>query len=272
MSRLNQHISLKVKQELALKPKMLQSLKMLALPILELESYIRQELQANPLLELREEKEDDDLQETSEDQSTPESNTELEDVDSQEEVTEAQEEARQLTEVLDQWNEYHSNNEYQRTESDKDYGESLIRYEENSKEIFLAQLYPLNLPEAEVDFITDMVDSSDIYGFLTAGYDLYKAARKYKISPRRADELHEIAMQLSPKGLTSRNISECLAAQLTEEQKANPIILGMVTHQFENLIHRRYQLIASHFNVAEDTIMTYREQDRKSTRLNSSHL
>ena len=162
MSRLNQHISLKVKQELALKPKMLQSLKMLALPILELESYIRQELQANPLLELREEKEDDDLQETSEDQSTPESNTELEDVDSQEEVTEAQEEARQLTEVLDQWNEYHSNNEYQRTESDKDYGESLIRYEENSKEIFLAQLYPLNLPEAEVDFITDMVDSSEI--------------------------------------------------------------------------------------------------------------
>lgn len=263
MSRLNQHISLKVKQELALKPKMLQSLKMLALPILELESYIRQELQANPLLELREEKEDDDLQETSEDQSTPESNTELEDVDSQEEVTEAQEEARQLTEVLDQWNEYHSNNEYQRTESDKDYGESLIRYEENSKEIFLAQLYPLNLPEAEVDFITDMVDSSDIYGFLTAGYDLYKAARKYKISPRRADELHEIAMQLSPKGLTSRNISECLAAQLTEEQKANPIILGMVTHQFENLIHRRYQLIASHFNVAEDTIMTYREQISK---------
>lgn len=109
MSGMNQHISLKQKQELALKPKMLQSLKMLALPILELESYIRQELQSNPLLELREEKEDDDLQETSSDQNAPESNTELEDVDTQEEISEALNEARQLTDILDQWNEYHSN-------------------------------------------------------------------------------------------------------------------------------------------------------------------
>jgi DNA-directed RNA polymerase specialized sigma54-like protein len=45
---MDQYLSLKQKQELALKPKMLQSLKMLALPILELESYIKQELEANP--------------------------------------------------------------------------------------------------------------------------------------------------------------------------------------------------------------------------------
>ncbi|HPH61671.1 MAG TPA: RNA polymerase sigma-54 factor, partial [Candidatus Syntrophosphaera sp.] len=56
MSILSQNISLKQRQELALKPKMLQSLKMLSLPILELEDYIKQELEQNPLLELREEK------------------------------------------------------------------------------------------------------------------------------------------------------------------------------------------------------------------------
>jgi len=37
MNSFNQNISMQVKQELALKPKMLQSLKMLTLPILELE-------------------------------------------------------------------------------------------------------------------------------------------------------------------------------------------------------------------------------------------
>jgi DNA-directed RNA polymerase specialized sigma54-like protein len=41
---------------------MLQSLKMLALPILELEAYIKQELVNNPLLELREEKDEEDLE------------------------------------------------------------------------------------------------------------------------------------------------------------------------------------------------------------------
>ena len=263
MSGMNQHISLKQKQELALKPKMLQSLKMLALPILELESYIRQELQSNPLLELREEKEDDDLQETSSDQNAPESNTELEDVDAQEDVSEALTEARQLTDILDQWNEYHSGNGYQRSEGERDHGESLIRYEENNKELFLEQLYPQNLPEHEIDFITEMVDSCDIYGFLTDDYDIYAVARRFKISARRADELHELVLQLSPLGITSRNISECLCAQLTEEQRANPIIHGMVTEQFDNLIHRRYQKIASYYNVAEDTIMAYREQISK---------
>lgn len=261
MSRMDQHISLKQKQELALKPKMLQSLKMLALPILELESYIRQELQTNPLLELREEKDDDDeLQETSIDQDNEERDKDPEDADSEEEVSEVMAEARQLTEILDQWNEYHSNSEYQSSESEKDQGESLIRYEENSKETFLAQLYPLNLPEAEIDFITDMVDSCDVYGFLSDDYDLYKVARRYKISQRRADELHELVLQLSPKGITSRNISECLCSQLNEEQRQNPIIRGMVCEHFDDLIHRRYQKIASSFNVAEDTIMTYREQ------------
>ena len=263
MSSMNQNISLKQKQELALKPKMLQSLKMLALPILELESYIRQELQSNPLLELREEKEDDDLQETSSDQNAPESNTELEDVDAQEDVSEALTEARQLTDILDQWNEYHSGNGYQRSEGERDHGESLIRYEENNKELFLEQLYPQNLPEHEIDFITEMVDSCDIYGFLTDDYDIYAVARRFKISARRADELHELVLQLSPLGITSRNISECLCAQLTEEQRANPIIHGMVTEQFDNLIHRRYQKIASYYNVAEDTIMAYREQISK---------
>ncbi|MCB5265418.1 MAG: RNA polymerase factor sigma-54 [Candidatus Cloacimonetes bacterium] len=263
MSSMNQNISLKQKQELALKPKMLQSLKMLALPILELESYIRQELQSNPLLELREEKEDDDLQETSSDQNAPESNTELEDVDTQEDVSEALTEARQLTDILDQWNEYHSGNGYQRSEGERDHGESLIRYEENNKELFLEQLYPQNLPEHEIDFITEMVDSCDIYGFLTDDYDIYAVARRFKISARRADELHELVLQLSPLGITSRNISECLCAQLTEEQRANPIIHGMVTEQFDNLIHRRYQKIASYYNVAEDTIMAYREQISK---------
>ncbi|MCB5265822.1 MAG: RNA polymerase factor sigma-54 [Candidatus Cloacimonetes bacterium] len=264
MSGMNQHISLKQKQELALKPKMLQSLKMLALPILELESYIRQELQSNPLLELREEKEDDDLQETSSDQNAPESNTELEDVDTQEEISEALNEARQLTDILDQWNEYHSNGGYQRSESsERDQGESLIRYEENNKELFLEQLYPLNLPEHEIDFITEIVDSCDVYGFLTDDYDIYAVARRFKISKRRADELHELVLQISPKGITSRDISECLSAQLTEEQRENPIIRGMVTEQFDNLIHRRYQKIASHYNVSEDTIMAYREQISK---------
>ncbi|MDD2596511.1 MAG: RNA polymerase factor sigma-54 [Candidatus Cloacimonetes bacterium] len=264
MSGMNQHIALKQKQELALKPKMLQSLKMLALPILELESYIKQELETNPLLELRDEKDEEDLEEAPYEQSAPESNTPLEDVDSPEAQSETVAEARELTEILDQWNDYHSGSgDYSRSEAEGDHGESLIRYEGNSKETYLEQLYPLNLPENEVDFITELVDSCDVYGFLPEKYNIEAVARRFQINPARAAELHRIVMNLSPQGITARNISECLMAQLTEEQQENRIICGMVCEQFENLIHRRYQKIASFFNVSEETIMAAREQISK---------
>lgn len=260
---MNQHISLKQKQELALKPKMLQSLKMLSLPILELEGYIRQELQSNPLLELREEKDDEENHEEDLQQEQAESNTALDDVDSPEEVSAASKEAQQLTDILDQWNEYHSSNESYRGESETESSESSIRYEGDGKDGYLEQLYPLNLPETEVEFVTELVDSCDVYGFLPQGYDLYFSAQRYQLSCRRADELHEIILQLSPKGITARNITECLMAQLSEQQRENPIIRGMVGEHFEDLIHRRYSKIASCFNVSEDTIMIYRQQISK---------
>lgn len=264
MSAMNQHISLKQKQELALKPKMLQSLKMLALPILELESYIKQELETNPLLELREDKDEEDINDTSYAQEAPESNTPIEDIDSPESDRETIAEARQLTEILDQWNDYHAGGgDYNRVDTEGDHGEALIRYEGNSKDTYLEQLYPLNLPEPEVDFITELVDSCDVYGFLPAGYNIEAMARRFGIKPARANELHEIVLHLSPQGITARSISECLMAQLSEEQKANSIVCGMVCDQFENLIHRRYQKIASHFNVSEDTVMAIREQISK---------
>jgi RNA polymerase sigma-54 factor len=213
---------------------------------------------------LRDEKDEEDLEEAPYEQSAPESNTPLEDVDSPEAQSETVAEARELTEILDQWNDYHSGSgDYSRSEAEGDHGESLIRYEGNSKETYLEQLYPLNLPENEVDFITELVDSCDVYGFLPEKYNIEAVARRFQINPARAAELHRIVMNLSPQGITARNISECLMAQLTEEQQENRIICGMVCEQFENLIHRRYQKIASFFNVSEETIMAAREQISK---------
>ncbi|HNQ44619.1 MAG TPA: RNA polymerase sigma-54 factor, partial [Candidatus Cloacimonadota bacterium] len=260
MSPMDQYLSLKQKQELALKPKMLQSLKMLALPILELESYIKQELEANPLLELREEKDEEDIDEDSFEHSTPESSTSIDDVDTPEQPHETMAEARELTEILDQWNDYHGGSESYRSDNENDHSESLIRFEANGKDSFLEQLYPQNLADNEVDFIHEMVDSCDIYGFLPEGYDLEAVARRYNIKPTRAHELHTITLDLAPKGITSRNLSECLMAQLSPEQQQNRIICGMVCEQFDNLIHRRYQKIASFFNVSEDTILAAKEQ------------
>ncbi len=263
MSGLHQHLSLKQKQELALKPKMLQSLKMLSLPILELETYIKLELEHNPLLELREEKEEEDIDETGFEASPPESKTPLEDPESSEELGQTLSEARELTEILDQWNEYHQGYEGWHHEVEGEQGESLIRYEENGKEKFLQQLYPLSLPENEVDFAGELIDSCNSYGFLPPHYDIVRVGRQYQIKPRRARELHHLILKLNPQGITARNISECLVAQLSDSQLRNRILVGLCTDQFVNLIHRRFQKIASHYGVSEEYILSLRDQVAK---------
>ena len=263
MSAMEQYLSLKQKQELALKPKMLQSLKMLALPILELESYIKQELVNNPLLELREEKDEDDIDEANFAQPTPESPTPIEDSDANASHLETLAEAQELTDILDNWNEYHSGYESWSSDSETEHTESLIRYEENGKEKFLEQLYPLELPEDETDFITELLDSCDSYGFLPKGYNIHNLAKKYALTPERAEELHKIVLSLNPQGISARNMAECLLAQLTEEQKQNRILVGLVSEHFENLIHRRYQKIASAYGVSEETILLAKEQVSK---------
>jgi RNA polymerase sigma-54 factor len=261
MASLEHILSLRQKQELALKPKMLQSLKMLSLPALELEVYIKQELVNNPLLELREDKDDEDLEEFTPESSSVESETPLETAASDPEFGQTLSEAKELTDTLDQWNEFHQDYEpHGGGGDDNEHTEFLIRYEEDGKFKFLEALYPFDLTDVELEFATELVENCDSYGFLPRDFNLYAAAKVYGINHHNADRIHALILNLSPQGITARNLSECLMAQLNPEQKKNRILVGLVNEQFENLIHRRYQKIASHFGVSEDIIMLAREQ------------
>ena len=55
-----QTLSHRLTQNLLLKPKMLQSLEMLAMPLMELETHLKQELVNNPMLELQEQRDDEE--------------------------------------------------------------------------------------------------------------------------------------------------------------------------------------------------------------------
>lgn len=263
MSSFEQYISLRQKQELALKPKMLQSLKMLSLPILELEMYIKQELVTNPLLELREEKDDEDLDDPVLEFSEQESSKPLEDISADNEVKQTLTEAKELTDILDQWNDFHQTYDAWHGDTDNDYAESLIKYEDDGKTKYLQQLYLYDLPDAEYEFACDLVDNCDSYGFLPANFNVHKLGKQYGLNNKRSDEIHGIVLSLTPQGITARTITECLMAQLTAEQRENRLVVGLIRDQFDNLIHRRYSKIGSYFGVSEECIMSAREQVSK---------
>jgi RNA polymerase sigma-54 factor len=260
MAPMEHSLSLRQKQELALKPKMLQSLKMLSLPALELEVYIKQELVNNPLLELREEKDEEELEEFTPEKSSVESETPLESPRSDAESGQTLSEAKELTEILDQWNEFHQDYDSGGGDGDNEHTEPLVRFEENGSFKFLEQLYPFNLRPEEFEYATDLVENCNPYGFLPKDLDIYKLAAEYGLSRTEAIYIHKLILSLPPQGITARNLSECLLAQFTPEQKENRILMGLITDQFVNLIHRRYQKIASHFGVSEEVILSSRDQ------------
>lgn len=258
---LEQFLSIRQKQELALKPKMLQSLKMLSLPALELEVYIKQELVNNPLLELREDKDEEDLEEFTPEVTAKENDTPIDDTTNEAEFSTTLSEAKELTDVLDQWNEYHSDYEsYSGDGGDSEHTEALIKYEEDGRFKFLEQLYPYDLTENELDYATELVENCDQFGFLPPDLNIYHSAEVYGILKHDAAHIHKLILSLSPQGITARSLSECLYAQLNDEQRHNRIIMGLIKDQFDNLIHRRYQKIASHFGVSEEVILAARDQ------------
>ena len=88
-------------QSLLLKPKMLQSLEMLAMPLMQLETHLKQEMISNPMLELLEYRDEEDI--------SPENNEKLkdrieEDIKNEtedEELRKTLEETIELSEILD---------------------------------------------------------------------------------------------------------------------------------------------------------------------------
>ncbi|RLC49875.1 MAG: RNA polymerase sigma-54 factor [Candidatus Cloacimonadota bacterium] len=258
MNKLKQTLLYKQTQNLLLKPKMLQSLEMLALPLLELETQLKQELETNPMLELAEVKEDEEQNEEIENDAV-EQVTENED---DEELRRTLKETEELSEILDSWNEQYEEFSHKiRPEELPNYEQIIKAEEDNMKEFYFA-VEKLGLSQNEEEFAKDLVDGINDYGFLSEDFDFDKTAEQYHLTPERAEEIHQMVMHLEPKGITARNIKECLLAQIDEE-KFNPNIKKIIQNDFEDLIHKRYKKLAAKYEVTLNTMLSWKNQIAK---------
>ncbi len=268
MNKMQQILSYKQIQELSLKPQMIQSLKMLALPMMELEMELKQEIVTNPMLEMVEDYEEDSYKNETDD---------VEIVDADAEVKETLEEVKELSEILDTWNEYHDDREYSGKsldEEDSNY-DNFIRVEENLKQEFIDEVEKYPLSEHEFSFAFELIELANAYGFLPSEFDLYALGREYELTEERTDEIHKLILRTTPRGITARNIEECLLSQLEEYELDDTILVGIIRHNFFELIHRKYAIIAEIYDLNENEVFAYRERissldPKPGMRLNSS--
>ena len=274
MTKIQQILSHKQVQELALKPKMLQSLQLLVLPQIELEMQLKRELELNPILELQEEEEEsikeerEKITEEQEESLPPEEQPEEESIDEQL-LKESINEVKEFSDILDEWNDYHR--EVKEEVRDRDIFETYnnTQYDDtikDKKNSFYYQLEELPLSEEELEYARELVENTNEFGYLPQEFDIYELAKENLLSitdeeeqKKRAEELHRTVLQLKPKGITARSIPECLIAQLNEKESDYELLTTILSKYFSDLVHRRYQKIAAKLSVHLDKILLCRD-------------
>lgn len=266
MNKMRQTLYQKQTQSLLLKPKMLQSLEMLAMPLMQLETHLKQEMITNPMLELLEQREDsEDAEERDEQTERDENASKTEDVDDLDiaennpEVQKTLEECRELSEILDAYNDYYFESNYRSKIGEEINFEQLMRTKENKKSDYLEQLDKIILTQEEYEFAYELVESCDAHGYLPKGFIIESLADEYGISLERSAEIHDIVLHLDPPGITARDIKECLLAQLDDDPQ-NEYVVQLINEHFEDLIHKRHKKIAALFGVTTKVVLNWKDQ------------
>jgi len=213
-SQLNHKLSQKLGQRLALTPQLTQSLKVLAMSSMELEAYIEECLESNPLLEVDPNIQQRDL--ASEKNQSDNSNLERD--------------AEWKQEGDDRWESmYASSSRESFSDQDQQWGE-----EQSLGESLHEQIDQQPMQHAQRTIAHALIDSLDDDGYYRS--DPQELATDLGIS---ADEiigvLEQIVQELEPAGIGSRDLTECLLLQLDDDHQATRIARRLLLHFTDSL-------------------------------------
>lgn len=197
------------KQKLA--PKQVLQAKLLQLSTINLEQAVLKELEQNPLLEQIEQDESPEIEEVGEELKDHEIDAPLEDLYSDESLYYLSEERKEIP-----LPERHT----------------LI-------ENLINQLSDIQLDDLQFEIGEEILWNTNERGYLDT--DLVLIADRYDLLEEEVEPILKKIQRLSPKGIASRNLQECLSIQLEEEKDS--LAYKIVSEYFDDFMHKRYSKI-----------------------------
>lgn len=251
-----------LRQQMQLAPRMIQSMEILQLPIMALQERIQEELQANPVLELQETREDGSAAET----ETWEAASETADVTdpAKELVIDAnhsEEDFDRLTAINEDWSD-HFNEEHR---------PSVNRIEEESDKKHLAETNMVSRPQSLQDYLGDQLalldgDEQDIElaryvlthvdenGYLTSTVEDIAASYGKPVTSDEVEHALFMIQRLDPPGVGARDLRECLLLQLTPETLHGDVLRVLIQNHLEDIQHNRLPNIQKRTGFELETI------------------
>lgn len=200
-------LSQKLGQRLALTPQLAQSLKVLAMNAVELEVYLEECLESNPLLEQDQEVAADTA--AAPEQTPPEADRE--------------EEWRELGD--DRWEAMYTAG---RREGEPD-REQQWRDEQSLSDSLHEQINHQPMSDTERVIALALIESLDDDGYFRS--DPAELAEALDVTPAMVvDVLEQIVQELEPAGIGARDLIECLLLQLDGRNEADALVRRLLLH------------------------------------------
>ena len=255
MTSIKQGLELKQVQKLS--PLQIQTIKLIELPVQELEQRVREELNNNPVL-------DDEAPQGGSDEAKDVSISELQDKESNEGSAEDAYSSYSDDETIPSYN-LHVNNwgkderpEYNTFSVKQSFTQSLME-----------QLGFRNLSEHQRTVASFIIGSLDDDGYLRRDIDSLVDDMAFRAgvesSPEEVEKMLKVVQEFEPVGVGARNLRECLILQL-EDRKSTPAVehaLTILNDYFEDFSGRHFQRIMTRMRIGEDEMKAAMKEIQK---------
>ena len=242
-------------QKLILSPQIRQYLKLLQLPIYQLEPVLEQEISDNPALEEISSPDDEpsttEEQESQKPQSESSNNEDVPELNFYENLKKLDELDENFKNTL--YTDFSKNNERTPEQDERQtYQQSLITQSQNLTDYLLFQMHLLNLNEEEVKIATEIIGNINEDGYLTV--PLEEIAAYLEKPTSEVEKVLQDLQTLDPPGTFARNLKECLSLQIKRKFPDNKLAQSIIEDHLALLEKRDYIKLSKKLKTSIDRI------------------
>jgi RNA polymerase sigma-54 factor len=233
----NMDVELKQTQKVIMTPQLQQGLGILQLPAVELNKYLREQVEVNPLLEL-EDNIDKGIEESLPDYA--------------------------IEDPPPDWTEYFTDEDYYDYDDVKAGGDKASLYYEDvgddSKSLqqhLLEQLVPSNLSETDMRIARYIIESLDENGYISLSK--YEIAESLGIDRQTVSRVLSVIQRLDPPGVGARSLRECLLIQLRQKGLLQDDVQSVILGALRELAENKFAYISKQFGISVQRIQEISE-------------
>ncbi len=258
---------LRLVQKQVLAPRMIQSMEILQLPILALEERIEQEMQENPILEMREE--DPDLPSESVESEPPDAPT-----DEERELviddSKTEDDFERLLKMDEEWPDHFeersrpsSNRVEEEGERKHDAMANMAARPQSLHDYLHDQLGWFELDPALRAMADRIIYNLDSNGYLQSSLEDLLGQDATEEELALAKKALTLVQKLDPPGVGAHDLRECLLLQLTPGMPHYDQLQTIISSHLEDLEHNRLPVIARRTGYTMEMIQTVLQELRK---------